>query len=109
VIGTPYKDGETDCRWATVEGLKSLLLFDAADSIESAAKIADAHSRWERVRDGSLPLPGDIVLCLPEKQSLHMGVVMPGGRVLTSTQGLGSHMTKMSRMLGVIGFYRFKK
>ena len=109
LIGTPYEAGFTDCRWATAQGLRYLGKHAAAVSIESAARIADAHMEWDRIRDGSVPKAGDIVLCLPEKQSLHMGVVLDGGRVLTSTQGLGAYMTKMSRMLGVIGYYRFNE
>lgn len=81
----------------------------AAESLECAERIADAHSDWTRVRDGSLPRPGDIVLCLPDKQSLHMGVVLEGGLVFTSTQDMGAYATKIERMLGVIGFYRFNK
>jgi hypothetical protein len=46
---------------------------------------------------------------VPEKQSFHMGVVIESGRVLTSTQELGAHSTRIERMLGVIGIYRFSK
>jgi hypothetical protein len=84
-------------------------MHDAADSIESAAQIGDAYKDWSRLRKGTMPMPGDIVLCVPEKQSFHMGVVIESGRVLTSTQELGAHSTRIERMLGVIGIYRFSK
>ena len=107
LIGEPYERNGQNCRWACVQALRLMEMDEAADSLDVMTEIADAHENWDRCR-GDKTRPGDVVLTIPDQGALHIGVVVPDGRILTSSENLGVYTLPIERVSGIIARYRYR-
>lgn len=112
MLGQEWKFGKSDCLAVCVELLRRAGMKDAAESLTQCASTGMANGHWKELPSQSRLLIGDIVMSESKVDDnlQHALAVCDASksRVVSASKVHGVYITRISKVRGFTGVYRYE-